>query len=74
MQNSIIGASRHRAHIKFQGLTIGEEVPSDIVKGVGRQHNMLDNMSRKFTIKGFSPKTKLNMWDLMTLHDVEQKK
>jgi len=30
---------------------------------------MLDNMDRKFVVKGYSPKTKLDLWDMMAIAD-----
>jgi len=34
---------------------------------------MLDNMDRKFNVKGFSPKTKLDMWDMNAIADYYKK-
>ena len=62
-----------QSKIQFKGQLIGEEVPSELIKGVGRKYNMLDNMTRKFTVKGYSAKTKLNMWDLLSIYDREKK-
>lgn len=53
---------------------IAEEKPFTHIKSVGRKYNMLDNMDRKFNVKGYSPKTKLDMWDMMAVADTEKKK
>ena len=67
--SSIIGDSPRRAKVVVGNQTIASEMPSEIIKGVGRTHNNQDNMSRTFHVNGFSTKQKLNMWDLLSHAD-----
>jgi len=70
---SVIGGSPNRTRIILGNQTIAEEVPSPAIKGIGRNRNNQDNMSRTFHVNGFSTKTKLNMWDLLSHADTYQK-
>jgi hypothetical protein len=35
---------------------------------------MIDNMNRTFNVKGFGEKSKISMWDLLTILDSEKHK
>lgn len=67
LSNSLLGVSPHKAHIKMNGELVAIEGNYDHLKSVGRTYNFHDNMLRKFHVKGFSPKTKMDMYDLMML-------
>ena len=70
----IVGYSPRVIDIKVGGDQVAKEVPNHLIKGVGRKHNMLDNMDRTFEMKGYGKKSKISMWDLLALMDVEKKK
>ena len=71
--NNILNVHKRNIRVQDGNELMADEKPFTHVKSVGRQYNILDNMSRKFTIKGFSPKTKLDMWDMMAIADSKKK-
>ena len=66
---NLLGTIPKNTTINVDGQIIGEERPSDHIKSVGRPKNILDNMDRKFILKGYSPNTKLDLWDMVAIAD-----
>jgi hypothetical protein len=69
VNNSLLGVHPRKIQIQMNGDVIAEESKFNHVKAVGRRYNGIDNMDRKFVVKGFSPKAKIDMWDMMTIAD-----
>lgn len=53
---------------------VAEEKPANHIKSVGRKYNIHDNMDRKFNVKGYSHRTKLDLWDMKAIADIQKKK
>lgn len=66
---NLLGTIPKKTTINMDGEIIGEERPCDHIKSVGRPKNILDNMDRKFILKGYSPNTKLDLWDMVAIAD-----
>ena len=69
----VMGVSPRKASILLNGEVLAEEIPFEHVKGVGRKHNIFDNMNRTFKIKGHG-NAKMDMWNLLALLDAKKKK
>ena len=69
----IMGVSPRKAAILLNNEVLAEEIPFEHMKGVGRKHNVFDNMNRTFKIKGHG-NAKMDMWNLLALLDAKKKK
>ena len=71
--NTLLGVGGKKQRVVVDGELLASEAPYNHIKAVGRTLNNFDNMDRKFNIQGLSPRTKVDMWDMLIMADHHKK-
>lgn len=67
VRTSLLGVVPRNLRAFQDGELVATEQPFNHIKQVGRQYSNLDNMDRKFKVKGYS--TNLDLWDMQVIAD-----